>query len=109
MDALTGVEINTDLVLLPADDLERLARHAASSQARATRRAYRADMAAWATWCASRGVDPLPAEPLLLAVYLAYLADSGAPPVTVTPTSVEDRRRTPSGWPAITIGATGCP
>jgi hypothetical protein len=55
-----------------------LARHAAAP---ATLRAYRADWAHFAAWCAEKGFVPLPAEPATVGAYLASLAGSHAPAV----------------------------
>ena len=42
-----------------------------------TRRAYKADWADFTTWCATAGLEPLPAEPITVARYLARIADGG--------------------------------
>lgn len=45
--------------------------------------AYRSDWADFQCWCASRGVDPLPAEPAAVGAYLADLAELGRAPSTI--------------------------
>jgi integrase len=45
----------------------------------ATLRAYRADWAHFAAWCAAGGFVPVPAAPATVGAYLASLADSHAP------------------------------
>jgi integrase len=55
---------------------ETLARQA---MAASTLRAYRADWAHFASWCASAGLAPIPAAPTTVAGYLASLAESHAP------------------------------
>lgn len=45
----------------------------------ATQRAYRADWAHYATWCAGTGHEPIPAAPATVAAYLASMARSHAP------------------------------
>ena len=45
-----------------------LARHAKSEN---TRRAYRAGVRAWCTWCGRHGLTPLPARPADIAAFLA--------------------------------------
>jgi integrase len=79
-----------DAILLPATkpaaptaagqaalaEAQALARHAAAP---ATLRAYRADWAHFATWCAETGFAPVPAAPAIVGAYLASLADSHAP------------------------------
>lgn len=52
--------------------------YAQSSSAPSTRRAYRADWAAFTAWCAREGVDSLPAQPATVANYLATCADGDA-------------------------------
>jgi site-specific recombinase XerD len=57
-------------------DLEaKVARAVRRSRAEATLRAYRADWADFTTWCATLGLDPLPASPATVAAYVAELAD----------------------------------
>ncbi len=55
---------------------QALAKHAAAP---ATSRAYRADWAHFAQWCAAHGFIPVPAAPATVGAYLASLADSHAP------------------------------
>ena len=52
-------------------DLQAAVEYALASKAPATLRAYDADWRHFATWCASRGHDPLPAHPTVVAAYLA--------------------------------------
>ena len=47
---------------------------ATSSRAASTLRAYRSDWNDFARWCTDHGVDPLPAAPATVALYLADLA-----------------------------------
>lgn len=62
---------------LPAlgNDLAAAARHYEQSWSAATIRAYRSDWKDWEAYCRSRGVLPLPADPLSLAGYLSALAE----------------------------------
>jgi integrase len=53
-----------------------LARKAAAP---ATLRAYRADWAHYAAWCAAKGFSPVPAAPATVGAYLTSLAESHAP------------------------------
>lgn len=55
---------------------EAAAAYASAALAPATRRAYRAQLRAFESWCRSRGVAPLPANPALVANHLAELAAS---------------------------------
>jgi site-specific recombinase XerD len=48
-----------------------------------TRRGYAGDLARYATWCAGRGLDPIPATAQRLANYVGYLAGKGKSPATV--------------------------
>jgi integrase len=52
---------------------------AQKATAAATLRAYKADWAHFAKWCAVHGFVPVPAEPATVGAYLASLADSHAP------------------------------
>lgn len=64
---------------------ERLARHAALADgafADATVRARRSDTLIYMTWCATRGVEPLPATPDTVAAFLDAMANGE--PLTVT-------------------------
>jgi hypothetical protein len=53
--------------------------YARQSAAPATLRAYKADWAHYAAWCAEAGFDPVPAAPATVGAYLASLATSHAP------------------------------
>jgi integrase len=55
---------------------EVLARQASAP---ATLRAYKADWAHFAAWCADKGFVPVPAAPAVVGAYLGSLADSHAP------------------------------
>ena len=58
--------------LAPLEQLvERARGYAADSRAPATRRAYLHDWDSFAAWCAAHGLDPLPASPATVAVYLS--------------------------------------
>jgi integrase len=45
----------------------------------ATLRAYKADWAHFAAWCADKGFAPVPAQPEIVGAYLASLAETHAP------------------------------
>lgn len=51
----------------------------ASARAESTRRAYRSDWDAFASWCGGRGLSALPAAPGTVALYLAALATTHKP------------------------------
>ena len=76
--------MSSDLTLLPVggapaagltDALTSAAGYALSEKADATRRAYRADIRHFTTWCEAVGAIALPATPATVAAYLAALAD----------------------------------
>jgi site-specific recombinase XerD len=64
-------------------DLERAERYAASALAPATRRAYECDWRLFATWCAERGLQAIPAEPATVAAFVAAEAARGFRAVTI--------------------------
>jgi site-specific recombinase XerD len=65
------------------DPLDSLREYLASEKAPNTRRAYASDLADFQAWCETAGHDPLPAEPLVVAQYLANLADRGKTAATI--------------------------
>jgi site-specific recombinase XerD len=75
--------MSSDLTLLPVggaaagltDALTSAAGYALGEKADATRRAYRADIRRFSTWCEAMGAIALPATPETVAAYLAALAD----------------------------------
>lgn len=66
-----SVDVGTELLRARAREL------AEDSRAANTLRAYESDMADFRAWCASQHppLEPLPAEPLTVALYVAALAD----------------------------------
>ena len=67
-------------------------RYADASRAASTQRAYTSDWRRFATWCAARNLDALPADPGVVAVFLAAEAEAGSAPLTV------GRRLAAIGW-----------
>jgi integrase len=70
----------TDLTTTPADlaraeDHRKAAAYAVNAKAPATQDAYRSDWEDFVGWCHSRGYVELPANPQIVAAYLASLAD----------------------------------
>ena len=53
--------------------------YARSADAPATLRAYKADWAHYAAWCADKNLVPVPAEPVTVGAYLASLGETHAP------------------------------
>lgn len=64
-------------ICIVAPAVERAQSYAVDARAPNTRRAYRSDWRMFRQWTESRGVPHLPAAPVLVAAYLAYLADEG--------------------------------
>lgn len=69
--------------VLALDELARVKGYLDAGIAKSTRRAYATSWATWTTWCAARGVAPLPAAPELLAVWLTERAVEGAAPASL--------------------------
>ena len=49
-----------------------------------TRRAYASDWRTFTAWCAQGGLEPLPALPAAVALYVAHLAEAGRKASTIT-------------------------
>lgn len=67
----TRLPVLADEMRRITDEAHRFIRHA---KAPATLRAYRSDWVHFTTWCHERELDPLPAEPQTVALYLTDLA-----------------------------------
>lgn len=67
---------------LSAEALQ-VARYLEAGSAASTRRAYDRSQGAWAAFCAARGVEPMPAPPEALIVYLSERAAAGLAPRTL--------------------------
>ena len=65
------------VALLTAADQAAIHDYALAEKSAATRRAYRSDFAAFTTWCAGRGLDPIPAAPEAVAAFIADQANAG--------------------------------
>lgn len=81
MHALTTPAAALPAALAPTVDAAR--GYVAASRSPATRRAYATDWQAFTAWCATAGVDPLPASPAIVALFLAAEAQAGRKPSTV--------------------------
>ena len=66
------------------EDAEAARAYAKAGRAESTRRVYASDWRRWIAWCASRGVQPLPADPAAVALFCAHEAASGIAPPTIT-------------------------
>jgi len=58
-------------------EIDSARRYVDAAQAASTERAYRRGWGDFCAWCAFRGVEPLPAHPAAVAMYLSFLADRG--------------------------------
>jgi integrase len=52
--------------------------YAAQARSANTLKGYRSDWMEWTSWCEQHGIEPMPAEPVAVAKYLASLAGHGA-------------------------------
>ena len=75
---LEVIELRSGEIVL-AEALAAARSYAERSLSESTRRGYARDLAAFAAWCSTRGVTPLPAAPQTLAAYLADLALTDRP------------------------------
>jgi site-specific recombinase XerD len=81
LSTLLPVRVCTpDAGLADSDNLKAAARAAQEfarlATAPNTRKAYRSDWADFAAWCAAQHLDPLPARPESVGLYLASMADT---------------------------------
>jgi site-specific recombinase XerC len=72
------------LPALPEADLDRAANFSRQDKSPATRAAYQSDFSIFRTWCASRGVNALPATPETVAGFLAAQAEAGLAASTIS-------------------------
>ena len=81
------VGADPDLPVLDRAEVDTARRYADASRAASTQRAYAGDWRRFSRWCAARGLDTLPADPRVVAVFLSAEADAGAapPPYWVQP------------------------
>ena len=63
--------------LVPVALVNQARAFAAEAKAPETRRAYRGAFTAWVRWAEAHGVNPLPAVPEAVALYLTSLAEAG--------------------------------
>ena len=66
-----------------AAEIDTARRYAEASRAASTRRAYASDWRLFASWCAARGLDTLPADAGAVALFLAAQAEAGSAPPTL--------------------------
>lgn len=82
MSALIPAPSTLPATLAPAMAAAR--EYVQASRSEATRRAYAADWQAFTGWCAAQPLDPLPASPATVALFLSAEASKGRKPATVT-------------------------
>ncbi|MDI1483571.1 site-specific integrase [Polyangium sp. y55x31] len=78
------------------EDLSHAAAHAKNARASSTRAKYARAWQTWEAYALDVGVCPLPADPLVVAAYLAHLANEGLAPPTLGRilAALVDRHRT---------------
>jgi site-specific recombinase XerD len=81
--ALTRTASTPLIPLLLNDEIEAARAYVAAARAPATRRAYESDWRIFLAWCAARNIDPLPAAPGAVAIFLSAEAQAGARPSTI--------------------------
>lgn len=89
----------TDLELLASGggltpiDLERIGAAVEAARSPGTRRTYDSAWKAWETWCAARGIEPLPADAVMVAAHLAERHGDGVSVsrLTVTVSAIRAR------------------
>jgi len=81
-----------DPVIWDGAEIATARRYADASRAASTQRAYTADWRRFAQWCATRSIETLPADPRVVAVFLAAEAEAGSASLTV------GRRLAAIGW-----------
>ena len=77
MSALVQFEPSGTLGHPLAPEIASARRYVDAAQAAATERAYSRGWGDFCAWCAFRRVEPLPAHPAAVAMYLSFLADRG--------------------------------
>ena len=81
-----------DLLSLHHAEIATARRYADASRAASTQRAYASDWRRFSAWCLARGLEMLPADPRVVAVFLSAEAEAGSAPLTV------GRRLAAIGW-----------
>lgn len=94
-ELVVGRDVEHDDSRLPAiapEEVDTARGYADASRAPSTRRMYESDWRRFAAWCRARGLDSLPADLRVVAVFLAAEAAAGLAPATVS------RRVAAIGW-----------
>ena len=82
----------SDLPSLHHAEIATARRYADASRAASTQRAYASDWRRFSAWCLDRGLETMPADPRVVAVFLSAEAEAGSAPLTV------GRRLAAIGW-----------
>lgn len=64
-------------------ELDSASKYLGNSLSENTKRAYRAQLEQFSAWCLVRGLDPIPASPETVCVFIAWLADRGKKVATI--------------------------
>lgn len=70
---------------LTDEDLERITAASGAARAPGTHRIYKYAWQQWATWCADRGFDPLPADPAAMCAFMTQRVADGLAVVSLGP------------------------
>lgn len=83
-DETTNITVPTSATLSNLNTLVEKARtFASTAKSPATRKAYKRDWSAFASWCQGAGLVPLPASPAMVATYAVYMIGEGLAVATV--------------------------
>jgi site-specific recombinase XerC len=74
---LTSLTANAGTIIAYSAEHDAVRAFAENEKAAGTRRAYRADFAAFSTWCSTRGLRPLPADPQAVAWHISAITCDG--------------------------------
>ena len=66
-------------------DLERITRASEAARAPGTHRIYQYAWEQWATWCAERGFEPLPADPAAMCAFMTQRVADGLAVISLSP------------------------
>ncbi|NPD69782.1 site-specific integrase (plasmid) [Lichenicola cladoniae] len=80
---IDGRDAGAELVQVIQAELAAAASYAEVARAASTRSAYAQDWRVFVTWCVARTLEPLPADPRAVAVFLASEAARGCAPMTI--------------------------
>jgi hypothetical protein len=64
---------------LTDQDLERITRATEAARSPGTHKIYQYAWEQWATWCAERGFEPLPADPAAMCVFMTQRVAAASP------------------------------